>query len=63
VKLLTKDNVTIDPPTNEELTGRQALVAKILANFQKRVISPLRTADLIHQARAEREEAYERWTH
>ena len=62
VTFMGKEKITISPPTKEELARRQALVAKILANAQTRIISPLTTADLIHQVRAEREEAYERWS-
>jgi hypothetical protein len=60
---MNKENSAAKPATKEELAHRQAVVAKVLANAEKRVISPLTTADLIHQVREEREEAYERWTH
>lgn len=46
-----------------ELARRKALVETVLANAKTRVIVPLTSADLVHEARAEREEAYERWVH
>ncbi len=49
------------PPTPEELARRQAIGAKILQLREQLNIAPLTTADLIHQVREEREEAYERW--
>lgn len=43
--------LTIPEPTAEQLARRRALVDKILVNRQRRVISPLTTADLVHLAR------------
>ena len=43
------------PPSAEELARRQALVAKILANREKRGIAPLTSADLVRQVRDEAE--------
>jgi prevent-host-death family protein len=63
VAAVRNELLSTSSPTKEELAHRQALVAKVLAHAEKRVISPLTTADLVHQARAEREEAYERWSH
>jgi excisionase family DNA binding protein len=41
------------PPSQEELARRQQVVAQILANREKRVISPLSSADLVDMARKE----------
>jgi prevent-host-death family protein len=49
-------------PTGEELAQRQALVEAILANAERRSISPHTTSDLLEEAREEREQAHERWT-
>lgn len=54
--------ITIPFPTKQELARRQALVNRILTNAEKRIIAPLITADLVHQARKEREKAHERWS-
>jgi bifunctional DNA-binding transcriptional regulator/antitoxin component of YhaV-PrlF toxin-antitoxin module len=43
--------LTIPEPTPAQLARRRALVDRILANRQQRVISPLTTADLVHLAR------------
>lgn len=62
VDTLPKDAISAQPPSEQELARRQALVAKILANAERRVIAPLTTAELVRKARAERQKAYERWT-
>ncbi|MCL4543210.1 MAG: type II toxin-antitoxin system Phd/YefM family antitoxin [Chloroflexi bacterium] len=62
VKPVPTEKITIPPPSKAEVARRQALVANILTKAQKRVISPLTTADLLQQVRVEREEAYERWS-
>ena len=46
------------PPTPEELAGRQAVVARIEEARKERVITPLTTSDLIHQAREEEAQSY-----
>jgi hypothetical protein len=46
------------PPTPEELARRQALVARIKEARKARVITPLTTADLVRQAREEKQMAY-----
>lgn len=46
------------PPTSEQTSKRQAVLAQIQAHLPQRVITPLTAADLIHEARAEEEEAY-----
>ncbi len=48
------------PPTPEELARRQALVARIKQARTERVITPLTTADLVHQARQEEYDTYGR---
>ncbi len=53
-------HVLATPPTPEELARRQALVARIKEARKERVISPLTTADLVHQARAEEYASYGR---
>jgi excisionase family DNA binding protein len=45
--------LTIPPPTPEELARRQALVATILQRRQERRISPLTSTELVRQAREE----------
>ena len=60
---MNKKRMSSSPPTEEELAHRQAVVAKVLANADKRVVSPVTSADLVQMARQERDEAYERWTH
>lgn len=60
VKPVPKEHLPL-PPSKEDLVRRQALVAKILTNAEHRLISPLTTADLLHQARAERRETHARW--
>ncbi|MGH2367549.1 MAG: hypothetical protein ACRDI2_05065 [Chloroflexota bacterium] len=47
------------PVSEEELARRQTLVKEILANRERRVISPLTTADLVHQVREEEYRSYE----
>ena len=41
------------PPTDAELARRQAVVAATLEHRKDLVITPLTTADLVHQARQE----------
>ncbi|HEY7060472.1 MAG TPA: helix-turn-helix domain-containing protein [Chloroflexota bacterium] len=50
--------LVIPAPTPEEIARRQALVAKILRNRERRSIAPLTSADLVHMARAEAEARY-----
>lgn len=59
---MTKEASTIPIPTKQELARRQALVNRLLKNAEKRIIAPLSTADLVHQARKERDRAHERWS-
>ena len=63
VTTMSKEEISSPLPTKDELAHRQALVANILAQAKRRVISPLTAADLVHQARRERAETYERWSH
>lgn len=44
---------TIPTPNKEELARRQTVVAKVLANAQKRNIAPLSAAELVRKAREE----------
>jgi hypothetical protein len=46
------------PVSADELARRQVLVAEILANRERRVISPRFTADLVHQVREEEYRSY-----
>jgi excisionase family DNA binding protein len=48
------------PPSPEELARRQAVIARIIEHRKDFVITPLTTADLIHQAREEEYESYGR---
>lgn len=50
-------------PTAAEMARRQSAVARILANADKRGTSSVTSTELIRQAREERDEAYDRWTH
>lgn len=59
---LAPDRTALHAPSRAELIQRQALVNKILANAEKRVISPRTTTDLIQEAREGREQFYERGT-
>lgn len=43
--------LNIPEPTAEQLARRKALVAQILENRKRRVITPLTTADLVHLSR------------
>jgi AbrB family looped-hinge helix DNA binding protein len=43
--------LTIPEPSDEQLALRKALVAQILHNRKRRVITPLTTADLVHLSR------------
>ncbi len=43
--------LVIPEPTSEQLARRQALGARVLANREHRVITPLTTADLVHMSR------------
>ncbi len=45
------------PPSEEELLRRQAVIARTLAHRKDLVITPLTTADLVRQARAEDDQA------
>lgn len=47
------------PPSPEELARRQALVKQILAERTTRVITPLTSADLVHQVREEEYRSYD----
>ena len=53
-----KTRALLVPPSPEELARRQAVAERIRAAWPHRVITPLTTADLIHEARAQEEEAY-----
>ena len=53
------DRAALFPPHSpEELERRKRVVEAILANRQKRVIAPLTSADLVHLAREQEEDAY-----
>jgi prevent-host-death family protein len=56
----SQEKASTQPVSREELAQRQVLVARVLANAEKRVIAPLTTAGLVHQVREEEQEAYER---
>jgi|GEM_PF-4965622 len=62
-RLVNKERIKSNPPTQEELAHRQAVVAKMLANADKRGTSPVTSTELVQKVRPERDEAYERWTH
>lgn len=47
------------PVSEAELAKRQTLVQAILVNRERRVISPLTTADLVHQVREEEYRSYD----
>jgi len=53
-----KTRALLAPPSAVELERRQAVAERIRAAWPYRVITPLTTADLIHEARAQEEEAY-----
>jgi hypothetical protein len=53
-----KTRALLAPPSSEELERRNAVAERIRAAWPYRVIAPLTTADLIHEARAQEEEAY-----
>lgn len=46
------------PPGEEELARRRDVFARIMEHRREAVISPLTTADLVHQARQEEDDAY-----
>ena len=46
------------PPTAEERARREALLARIIEHRKDFVITPLTTADLVHQAREEEYQSY-----
>ena len=46
------------PPTPEELTRRQVVLARILEHRKACTIAPLTTADLVHYAREEESQSY-----
>ncbi len=48
----------VAPPTPELTARRKAMLAQIEARLPYRSIAPLTAADLIHEARAEEEDAY-----
>jgi excisionase family DNA binding protein len=48
-----EEQISIVPPSRQELARRQALVATILKNREERRIAPLTSADLVHRAREE----------
>jgi len=48
----------IEQPSQQELARRQALVQRILASRNGRVIAPMTTADLVAQAREQEYSAY-----
>jgi hypothetical protein len=53
-----KTRALLAPPSPEELARRNAVAERIRTAWPHRVITPLTTADLIHEARAQEEEAY-----
>jgi prevent-host-death family protein len=46
------------PPSPEVIARRKAVYEQIQARRHQRIIAPLTAADLIHEARAQEEEAY-----
>jgi hypothetical protein len=52
------ERVRFQKPSQEEIARRQALVQKISANREKRVIAPLTSADLVRRAREDEYSAY-----
>ncbi|MDO8691519.1 MAG: helix-turn-helix domain-containing protein [Dehalococcoidia bacterium] len=46
-----KERIVFEPPTDEELERRQALVSRMLAKRKERVIAPRTAADLVRKAR------------
>ncbi len=54
----TMERIQIKRASKEEITRRQALVQRILANRSRRGISPLTSADLVQKAREEEYSAY-----
>ena len=55
------DRATLFAPPTPALTAkRKAVLAQIQAQLPQRVIAPLTASDLIHEARAQEEEAYGR---
>ncbi len=53
-----KPQVAFTSPTTEELARRQALAAQIRKKRQERAIAPVRSWELVQQARAEECSAY-----
>ena len=56
---MNKEHITFEPPSQEELARRQALVAKILQLRERSNIAPLTTAELVRQARKEEMHSYD----
>ncbi len=56
--MIDKPQVEFTAPTAEELARRQALAAQIRQKRQERVIAPVRSWELVQQARAEEHPAY-----
>src|SRR5438067_265417 len=55
---MERNQALFTPPSPDEIARRKALVAEILEHRAKAVITPLTTADLVHQAREQEYEAY-----
>lgn len=55
---MDKEKVGFEPPSQEELTRRQALVAQIFARRKERIIAPETTADLVKKVRDEERKSY-----
>ena len=57
---MERDRARFTPPGSGEIARRQALVAEILDLRKQAEISPLTTADFVHQVREQEQEAYGR---
>ncbi|MBI4494622.1 MAG: helix-turn-helix domain-containing protein [Chloroflexi bacterium] len=55
-----RERAIFQPPSQEEIARRKALVAEILALRQQCVITPLATADLVRKSREQERRAYGR---
>ncbi len=55
---MERESVVVTPSALE-LGRRKALVARILSKREERVIAPLTTAELVHQAREQEATAYD----
>ncbi|MBI2849403.1 MAG: helix-turn-helix domain-containing protein [Chloroflexi bacterium] len=57
----SKERAVSQPPSQDEIARRQALVARILARRKERVIAPETTADLVGKVRKQERKSHASW--